>query len=132
MHETKLKVRYAETDRMGVVYYANYYVWFEVARTEHLESLGISYRDIEEDDCLRLVVAESRCSYKSPVTYNDQITIESRISEVNNSSLWFDYIIRCGERLVAEGRTAHVFTNNIGRPVKIPEKIRSVIKPLNI
>ncbi|NQT22693.1 MAG: acyl-CoA thioesterase, partial [Candidatus Omnitrophica bacterium] len=92
-HKINITVRYAETDRMGVAYYANYLVWFEVARTEFLKSLGVSYREIEEKEGLGLMVAESRCKYRSPVTYDDNITVETWVSEVKKSCLAFDYKI---------------------------------------
>lgn len=126
MHKTTITVRYAETDRMGVAYYANYLVWFEVARTEFLESYGVSYKDIEEKNNLHLMVAESYCKYLSPVTYNDKITVETQLSQIKNSSLAFDYRVSSAGRLVAEGKTRHVFTNKEGRPTKIPQELKSI------
>jgi len=128
-HKTKITVRYAETDRMGVVYYANHLVWFEIARTEFLKSKGISYRDMEEKDGLGLMVAESHVKYRSPVTYDDEIIVKTWMSEVKQSNLAFDYKITCGERLVAEGRTCHVFVNKQRKPVKIPS---SFIKTVTV
>jgi len=124
-HETEIRVRYEETDRMGVVYYGNYLVWFEIARTEYLRSFGISYREIEEKG-LYLIVAEANCQYKSPARYDDLVTVKTWISEFKNTSLKFEYKVRVGERLVATGETVHVFTNKEFKPTRIPEEILSL------
>lgn len=112
---------------MGVAYYANHLVWFEVARTDFLKSLGISYRNLEERDNLRLMVVESYCKYKNPVTYDDEIVVETFISQIKNSSLSFEYKIKLDEKIVAEGKTTHVFTDTEGKAVRIPQDIRSKI-----
>ncbi|NQT21805.1 MAG: acyl-CoA thioesterase, partial [Candidatus Omnitrophica bacterium] len=106
-------------------------VWFEVARTEFLKSLGISYREIEENEGLGLMVVESRCKYRSPVTYDDTITVETWVSEVKRSSLAFDYKITLKDTLVAEGRTYHVFVNKKRKPVKIPQGFLEIIQPIS-
>src|SRR3989338_5349543 len=88
--ETDIRVRYKETDKMGVVYYSNYFVWFEIARTEYLRSLGVSYRDIECKG-LYLMVASAGCRYLRPARYDDVVEVQSWVSHVKNSSLRFDY-----------------------------------------
>ena len=123
---TALRVRYQETDQMGVVYYANYLVWFEVARTEYLRGLGISYKELEKNGIF-LVVAESNCIYKSPAGYDDLIEIESEITDIKNSSLIFKYLVRRADKLLAEGKTAHVFVNKSGRPTRIPVFLREIL-----
>lgn len=125
VHETELRVRYQETDSMGVVYYANYLVWFEVARTEHFKSFGVSYRDMEADG-LYLMVAGVTCQYKSPARYDDLVRVESWVPEVKNSSLKFGYKLFVGDRLIATGESVHVFTNKSGKPIRVPQNIREL------
>lgn len=123
--KTDLRVRYQETDNMGVVYYANYFVWLEVARTEHLRSCGISYKKLEEKG-FYMMVAGASCQYKYPARYDDLVTIESWVSDMKNSSMTFNYRILIKERLIATSETVHVFTNKDGKPVRIPEEIRGL------
>lgn len=122
----ELRVRYEETDRMGVAYYGNYFTWFEVARTELFRAIGFPYDDIEKNG-LRVMVVEASCSYKSPATYDDLLKIETKIKNIKNTSLDFDYIIRKGEALIARGETTHVFTDKSRKPVKIPEELKKAL-----
>lgn len=128
IHTTELKVRYAETDNMGVVYYANYLVWFEVGRTEYLAAEGLDYRDVEKDG-LFLAVVESHCVYKMPARYADDILVETYPADIKNSSLKFYYKVwrKSDRALLAEGWTAHVFIDKTMKPKKIPEKIRQIL-----
>lgn len=126
VHETEIRVRYQETDNMGVVYYGNYFTWFEVARTEYFRSLGLVYRDLETKGCY-LMVAGASCRYKSPAKYDDIVTIKSSIPEIKNSSLKFEYKLFVGGRLVATGDSVHVFTNRSGKPVRMPEDVRKTL-----
>lgn len=130
IHTTELKVRYAETDNMGVVYYANYLVWFEVARTEYLLAEGLDYRDVEKEG-LFLAVAAAHCDYKAPGRFGDALVVEAWPSDVKNSSLKFHYRVLRREDglLLAEGWTCHVFTDKNMRPRKMPEKIRALLEP---
>jgi acyl-CoA thioester hydrolase len=111
---TQVRVRYAETDQMGIVYYANYLVWFEIGRVELLRSLGLSYSQLETDHECILPVAEASCRYRSPARYDDEILIESRPALLRGSVLKFAYrILRKapkGEQptLLAEGETVHI------------------------
>lgn len=123
--ETSFRVRYQETDNMGVVYYANYFVWFEVARTEYMRDSGISYRKLEEKG-MYMMVAGASCRYECPARYDDIIRIESWISKMKNSSLEFSYKLFVGDTLIATGESTHVFTNKAGKPVRIPEEVRSL------
>ena len=125
IRETQIRVRYQETDNMGVVYYANYFVWFEVARTEYLRGAGISYRQVEEKG-VYLMVAETTCRYKAPARYDDIVRIETWIPKLKNSSLEFAHKVYVGEKLIAMGESVHVFVNRSGKPVRIPEEIRSI------
>ena len=122
-HETLLRVRYAETDKMGIVYYANYLIWFEIGRTEYCRARGFSYRDMEEDDDAFLVVAESYCRYKAPAFYDDELLIRTHITEMRRRSLRFGYeIVRASDgQIIAEGETGHVVTDGDGRVRSFPE-----------
>jgi acyl-CoA thioester hydrolase len=122
-HETMLRVRYSETDKMGIVYYANYLVWFEIGRTEYCRARGFSYRDMEESDNAFLVVAESYCRYKAPAYYDDELIIRTHITELRKRSLRFGYeIIRAADDIVvAEGETGHVVTDSTGRVRSFPD-----------
>lgn len=123
--ETLVRVRYQETDNMGVVYYANYFVWFEIARTEYLREMGISYKRIEEKG-MYLMVASATCNYKSPARYDDVVRIETWIPKIKNSSLEFAHKLFVGDRLIATGESVHVFVNKSGKPVRIPDEIRKL------
>jgi acyl-CoA thioester hydrolase len=127
-HTTQQKVRYAETDNMGIVYYANYLVWFEVGRTEYLLAQGMDYRDVEKEG-LFMAVVESHATYKAPARYGDVVSIETTPTEVKNSSLRFDYRVVRGsdKKLLCEGYTTHVLIDKEMRPKKIPEKIRALL-----
>lgn len=122
-HETILRVRYSETDKMGVVYHANYLVWFEIGRTEFCRSRGFSYRDMEENENAWLVVAESYCRYKAPAYYDDELIVRTHITELRRRSLRFGYeIIRLSDgTVIAEGETGHVVTDKQGRVRSFPE-----------
>ncbi len=121
-HTSRIQVRYAETDQMGVVYHANYLIWMEVARTDLCKSVGFRYKDMEAQDGVLLAVTETHCRYLSPARYDDEIDITAEISEANRRMVTFGYEIRCGERKVATGWTRHIFLNREMRPVRLPEK----------
>ncbi|MFH0877830.1 MAG: thioesterase family protein, partial [Candidatus Omnitrophota bacterium] len=125
---TEIKVRYAETDQMGVVYYANYLVWFEVARTSYFSAHGMEYTEIEKEG-LGLAVVEAHCVYRAPARYGDTVIVEVWPSDVKASSLKFCYkIYRKNDRvLLTEGFTMHVLIDKTFRPRKIPEKIRTIL-----
>lgn len=125
-HETSLRIRYQETDNMGVVYYGNYFTWFEVARTEYFRSLGLIYRDLEAKG-FYLMVAAASCRYKSPAKYDDMVTVKSSIPEIKNSSLKFEYKLSVDGRLIATGDSVHVFTNRSGHPVRMPGDVRKAL-----
>ena len=122
--EIRTRVRYAETDQMGVVYHANYLVWMEMARTELCRVRGFRYRDIERDDQLRLAVAEVNCRYRAPARYDDEIVAKAWVAHAHPRMVTFAYEIRhelTGE-VFATGETRHVMIDLNGRPVKIPPK----------
>src|SRR5215210_3147237 len=122
-HETIIRVRYSETDKMGVVYHANYLVWFEIGRTEFCRARGFAYRDMEENENAFLVVAESYCRYKASAYYDDELLIRTHITELRRRSLRFGYeIVRASDgQVIAEGETGHVITDSNGRVRSFPE-----------
>ena len=128
-HETTLRVRYAETDRMGVVYHANYLIWFEIGRTEFCRARGFAYRDMEENADAFLVVAESYCRYKAPAFYDDELVVRTHITELRRRSVRFGYeILRVPDGLIiAEGETGHVVTDGNGRVKSMPEHYRDLL-----
>jgi len=125
VRETHIRVRYQETDNMGVVYYANYFVWFEIARSEYFRSLGISYREMEKRGVF-MMVARAACDYKSPARYDDVVHVQAWIPEVRNTSLRFAYKLFVGDRLIATGESGHVFTDRQKRPVRVPQEVRNI------
>ena len=127
---TEIRVRYSDTDQMGVVYYANYFAWLEVARTEWLRSRGITYRVIEKERKLSLPVTEAYCKYKAPARYDDIVLIETKIAEMKNATMRFEYVLsnKQTKEVLASAWTTHVFIDENRRPVKIPEDIRKVFE----
>jgi acyl-CoA thioester hydrolase len=130
-YETTIRVRYAETDQMGVVYYANFFIWFEVGRVELLRTLGHSYRDMEKIDDCHIVVAEASCSYKAPARYDDLLRIRTRVLQVRRKTIRFSYeVLRDpGGQLLATGETLHVICNKNGRPKSLPDKYVKALSP---
>ncbi len=128
-HETKIRVRYAETDKMGIVYHANYLVWFEIGRTEFCRARGFAYRDMEVNDNAFLVVAESYCRYKSPAYYDDELTIRTRITELRKRSLRFGYEVVRGDdqTVIAEGETTHLVTDASNKVRSFPEIYKKLL-----
>ena len=127
--ESRAKVRYAETDQMGVAYYANYFVWFEVGRSQYCNDCGFSYRNMERETGLFLIVAEASCRYKNPARYEDELLIRTRVTESTRRTLRFSYEIeRADGAAVATGETLHVLINAAGRPSSFPEKYLSLLR----
>jgi acyl-CoA thioester hydrolase len=127
-HDATVRVRYAETDQMGVVYHANYLVWFEVGRVELMRALGIEYKRMEiEDDC-RIVVADVHCRYHQSAQYDEVLRIRTRIAESRNRLIKFSYeVIRDADgKVLANGETTHVICGINGRPKMLAEKYRGV------
>lgn len=122
--ETKVRVRYAETDQMGVVYHSNYIVWFEVGRVELLRQLGFSYRDMEKQDDTHIAVVDVRCRYKAPARYDDLIAVRTRLIHVRDSLLHFGYeLLRDSDRkMLAEGESVHIVVNSAFKRVHLPQK----------
>jgi acyl-CoA thioester hydrolase len=127
--ESKVRVRYAETDQMGVAYYANYFVWFEVGRSQYCHDCGFSYRDMERETGLFMIVAEARCRYKTPARYDDDLTVRTLATELTRRTLRFSYEVRRDDGpLLATGETLHVLINSEGRPSSFPEKYLSLLR----
>ena len=122
-----VRVRYAETDKMGVVYYANYFVWFEVARTDLLRALGWSYREMELAG-VSLPVIEAQCAYVRPARYDDELEIRTTGRLLSPIRMEFTYEVRLAadSAVAATGRTAHASIDPNGRPCRLPERIREV------
>jgi acyl-CoA thioester hydrolase len=124
---TTVRVRYAETDKMGVVYYANYLVWFEVARTDWLRETGWTYRAMEQEG-FGLPVIEAHCDYKTSARYDDEIRIQTTARLVSPVRLAFDYQLTRGadSALVAYGYTVHASVDETGRPVRLPQRVKEL------
>jgi acyl-CoA thioester hydrolase len=128
--EVKLRVRYAETDQMGVVYHANHLVWFEVGRVEFFRSLGFSYLEMEHKDNCYIVVVEARCRYKAPARYDDEVLVRTSLKNVRESVVHFSYeLVRANDgTLLAEGETTHVVTDAEMKRRSIPEKYMQMFR----
>jgi acyl-CoA thioester hydrolase len=129
-HDATVRVRYAETDQMGVVYHANYLVWFEVGRVELIRALGIEYTRMEKEDDCHIVVADAHCRYQQSARYDEVLRIRTRIAESRNRLVKFSYeVFRDGDgKLLATGETTHIICGSNGRPKLLPAKYQSVFK----
>jgi acyl-CoA thioester hydrolase len=130
VNETRLRVRYAETDQMGVVYHSNHFVWFEVGRVELLRQLGFSYRDMESKDGRFIAVAEAKCRYRAPVRYDEEVLVRTELLNVRDSVVQFGYELRCAAdgTLLAEGETTHIVTDADMKIAVLPEKYLTVFR----
>ncbi len=124
VHETRFRVRYAETDQMGVVYYANYLVWMEIGRAEYCRAAGVRYKDMESGEGIRLAVVEAQCRYVHPARYDEEIAVDTSIARANRRMVEFEYRMRDAAtgRELATGATKHIFLGPDMKPVKLPEK----------
>ncbi len=130
VNETRIRVRYAETDQMGVVYHSNHFIWFEVGRVELLRQLGFSYKTMErEDDCF-IAVADARCRYKAPIHYDDEVVVRTYMKHVRERMIHFGYELRRAEtgELLAEGETMHLVADARMKPRALPEKYMKVFR----
>lgn len=127
-HTVKLRVRYGETDQMGYCYYGNYAQYFEVGRVETLREIGKTYRELEEQGVM-LPVSEFSVKYKQPALYDDELNIETTITGIEGSRLYFDYIITKNDgKIVAEAKTTLVFVSKeTMRPIRPPEDFLSLL-----
>ena len=118
LSKTHLRVRYAETDQMGIVYHSNYLIWFEVGRTELFRELNLPYTKFEEQG-IGLAVVEASCRYRKPTRYDDELIIVTEIDQMTSRKVTFSYRIFHEETLMAEGKTVHVFMNKAGRATDV-------------
>ena len=130
MVPTDIRVIYGDTDRMGVVYYANYLRFFEAGRNEYLRACGTRYRDLETEAGVMFPVVEANVRYKHPARYDDLIRVETCVTELKRASLRFDYrVVRSeDERLLVEGHTVHACIDSAYKPTKLPEAIVAAIR----
>jgi acyl-CoA thioester hydrolase len=128
-HDSTVRVRYAETDQMGVVYHANYLVWFEVGRVELMRALGVEYKTMEIADDCHIVVVDAHCRYLQPARYDELLTIRTHIAESRNRTVKFAYeLFRQGDGvLLATAETTHVICGANGRPKLLPPKYRTAL-----
>ena len=126
--ESRFRVRYAETDQMGMVYYANYLIWMEIGRTDFCRECGFTYRDLEHEEQAYLTVAEATCRYLAPARYDDAIVVETEMTRAKSRIVEFLYRIKSGTTLLAEGRTIHVVIGADGKPRSMPPRYVELLK----
>jgi acyl-CoA thioester hydrolase len=124
VNESRLRVRYAETDQMGIVYHSNYLIWFEIGRVELLRQLGFSYRNMEKEDGCGIAVIDVRCRYKAPARYDDEIVVRTNLEFFRESTIQFRYeLLRASDGTVlAEGDTTHIVVDAQMKKAPLPKK----------
>ena len=128
--ESRLRVRYAETDQMGVVYHSNHLIWFEVGRVELMRQMGLSYRDMEREDGLFIAVVEARCRYRAPVYYDEEVIVRTWLKTVRETVIKFSYELARANTgaLLGDGETTHIVTNSEMKVSALPHKYLSVFR----
>jgi len=123
-----VRVRYAETDKMGVVYHSNYLIWFEIGRTDWLRATGVTYRELEAEDGIQWPVIEAHCEYRQGARYDDDVEIKTRAKKLSAVRVQFDYEAtrRQDGVLLATGHTVHATVDRDGRPVRMPERVKDL------
>lgn len=132
IHETTFRARYGETDQMGIIYHPNYYIYFEIGRTEFLREMGgMSYKEMEEKGVM-LPIVETHCRYKVPAKYDDELIVRTMIKDMTAARITFSYqLIRAvDEVLLAEGETTNAFVNIEGRPINLKKKYPDIYERL--
>lgn len=129
-HRTQFRVRYAETDQMGVVYYANYLIWMEIGRVELVRARGFDYKEVEQTEGLFLSVLDANCHYLYPARYDQEIIVQTEVVKSSSRTIEFGYHIRSADpdRLLAQGSTRHIWLNRDWRPVRLPDQYREVLR----
>ncbi len=124
VNETTVRVRYAETDQMGVVYHSNYFIWFEVGRVELFRQLGFTYKEMELHHQCFIAVVDARCRFKAPARYDDEILIRTCVKNLRESLIHFGYeaVRQSDGTLLAEGETVHLVVDSSLRRVSLPQK----------
>jgi acyl-CoA thioester hydrolase len=130
VNQSRIRVRYAETDQMGVVYHSNHFVYFEVGRVELLRQLGFSYKDMEREDNCYIAVVDAQCRYKAPVRYDDEIVVRTCLKHVREKVIQFSYELRraTDDQLLAEGETTHIVADSGMKTRKLPEKYLKIFR----
>lgn len=130
VNETRLRVRYAETDQMGVAYHSNHFIWFEVGRVELLRQLGFSYKDMEQNDNCHMPVVDARCRYRVPAVYDEEIIVRTHLKNVRESVVRFGYELRRATdgRLLATGETMHIAVDSEKKITSFPEKYMKALR----
>jgi acyl-CoA thioester hydrolase len=130
VNETRVRVRYAETDQMGIVYHSNHFIWFEIGRVELLRQLGFSYRTMEAEDQCYIAVVDARCRYRVPARYDDEVIVRTHLKNVRESVIHFGYeLVRLEDgTLLAEGETTHIVTDVQMKMTAIPDKYLRVFR----
>lgn len=124
INETRLRVRYAETDQMGIVYHSNHFIWFEVGRVELLRQLGFTYKEMEREDGCHIAVVDARCRYKAPARYDEEIIVRTHLKNIRESLIHFVYELLRAEdgTLLAEGETTHIVIDREMKVTPMPRK----------
>jgi acyl-CoA thioester hydrolase len=130
-HEVRFRVRYAETDQMGVVYHANYLIWMEIGRVELVRQCGHNYKDLEHSAGILLSVVEAQCRYVYPARYDDEIIVRTEVVRASSRLMEFSYEIYSAEphRLLATGSTKHLWLNRAMKPMRLPEQYLAGLIP---
>ena len=131
-HDVSLRVRYAETDQMGVAYHSNFFIWMEIGRVELMRSLGFDYKQMEVQDDCHLPVVDARCRYKSPAHYDEEILVRTELRNVRGSLIHFGYVLmrQSDGTLIAEGETTHIVVNARMEKRSLPERYRAAFEAL--
>jgi acyl-CoA thioester hydrolase len=129
-HQTRLRVRYAETDQMGVAYYANYLIWMEIGRVELVRSRGCNYQELEQTEGLYLSAVAANCRYIYPARYDQELIIQTEIVAANSRMVEFGYEIRSADpaKLLAQGSTRHIWLNRNWRPTRLPHHYQALLQ----
>jgi acyl-CoA thioester hydrolase len=130
VNEVRLRVRYAETDQMGVAYHSNHFIWFEVGRVELLRQLGFSYKDMEQNDNCHMPVVDARCRYRVPAVYDEEVIVRTHLKNVRDSIAQFGYeLLRASDRkLLATGETMHMAIDSEKKSTSFPEKYMKALR----
>jgi len=130
VNEVRLRVRYAETDQMGMAYHSNHFIWFEVGRVELMRQLGVSYKEMEQIDHCHMPVVEASCRYRVPALYDEEIIVRTHLKNVRDSIAYFGYELRraSDDTLLAEGETKHMAVNSEMKRTPFPKKYMKTLR----
>jgi acyl-CoA thioester hydrolase len=127
MNKLNIRIPYADTDKMSVVYHANYLKYFEMGRTELMRQIGFTYDEMEKQG-FYFPVVNAQCNYRAPAHYDDLITVETTISELKNVTITFSYKIKCQDKLLVTGSTKHPLVNYAFKPTRIPQNLKELLQ----